>query len=174
MGNMSEQDKKISRTELLVLLLYVPGAKGIVGEEIQGKVRLTKLFFLLLKDANLERLISEKTEFKPYKYGPFDESLYDEINALRELGVIEIREPPTTRFEEIEGEYEEDIRDNSIIKLTEYGMMKAREISEEIPKDILKKIMNIKATYNSLPLIELLHYVYAKYPEYAKYSEAKL
>jgi len=167
-------NKNISRTELLALLLYVPGAKGIIGEEIQGKVRLTKILFLLLKDAKLEQFISEKTEFKPYKYGPFDESLYDELNALRELGVIEIREPSTNKLEETEIEYDEDIRDNSIIKLTEYGMQKAKEISEEVSKDILKKIMNIKAIYGSMPLVELLHYVYAKYPEYAKYSEAKL
>ena len=173
---------QISKAELLALLLYVKGPKGNIAEEIVGKTRLMKFMFLLLKEANLEKYLSEESSFEAYKYGPFDIEIYDILDALEELDVIEVRSKMTIESLEIENEnisdliseIEETYDASTIFKLTEYGKEKTIEIYNEVPEDILRKIENIKIIWSKKPLIQLLHYVYTKYPDYAKMSEANI
>jgi uncharacterized protein YwgA len=92
----------MSKPQLIALLLYVQGPTGQIGEEIVGKTRLMKLVFLLLKEVGLEENISDDSSFEPYKYGPFDSEVYDSIDALKELHVLE--ENPVEKHETEEDE----------------------------------------------------------------------
>jgi hypothetical protein len=63
---------------------------------------------------------------------------------------------------------------NAIYTLTDTGIKYAQAYAkgtEQIDTAILMAIEDIKSTWASRPLIELLRYVYTKYPEYTSESE---
>lgn len=168
---MRRETVKLSKPELVALLLYAPGQTKHIGEKIIGKTRLMKLIFLLWKEGKFDE-ISQKTTFKPYKYGPFDAEVYDAIEALEELGIVEENQESKEmeEYEDIGESYDAD----TIYKLTPIGIAKVKRIVDELPADVMRKIVNYKTIYNHKPLVEILHYVYSKYPEYAVLSEAKI
>ena len=163
---------KLSRPELLLLLLYSPGPKGQIAEPITGKTRLMKLLFLLSKEANIDDYLSQKQEFVPFKYGPFDAEVYDDLEALKELKLID--ESPGKEEPDSEAEVDEPYDTDTQYKLTTQGLTKAKELLQATPKDVFRRITNVKSIFGKMPLVELLHYVYGKYEEYAKLSEANL
>lgn len=163
---------KLSKPELVALLLYAPGQTNKIGEEIVGRTRLMKIIFLLLEEGGLGDEISKKAAFKPYKYGPFDAEIYDAVEALEGLKVIE--ETPVSEDELEICDIDEPYDTNTVYKLTPVGIAKVQRIVNELPPDIIRKITNYKSIYNNKPLVETLHYVYSKYPKYAKLSEAAI
>lgn len=52
-------------------------------------VDVQKLFFLLDREAAALHG-GEKFSFEPYDYGPFDKEVYDEVDALSAMGLVEI------------------------------------------------------------------------------------
>jgi len=163
---------KLSKPELVALLLYAPGQTNKIGEEVVGRTRLMKIIFLLLEEGGLSDEISKKATFKPYKYGPFDAEFYDAIEALKELKVIE--ETPVSEDELEISDIDEPYDVNTVYKLTPVGIAKVQRIVDELSPDVIRKITNYKSIYTNKPLVEILHYVYSKYPEYATVSEAKV
>jgi len=165
----------ISKPQLIALLLYVQGPKGQIGEEVVGKTRLMKLVFLLLKEVGLEENISDDSSFEPYKYGPFDSDVYDSIDALKELHVVKENPAEKREMKEDEDEDEDESYDaNTTFKLSDFGISKVKELVERTPREVVDKIVKVKTIYGGMPLVELLHYVYSKHPDYARLSEAKI
>jgi len=164
----------ISKPQLITLLLYVQGSTGQIGEEIVGKTRLMKLIFLLLKEMNLEQNISDETSFEPYKYGPFDSEVYDLIDALSELNVLGENPPDRHAAKDDEEEEVESYDASTKFRLTDFGCLRAKELIDKTPKEIVDKLVKVKTIYGRMPLVELLHYVYNKYPDYARLSEANI
>lgn len=168
-GNHSSY--KISKPSLLAVLLYAKGAKGKPSEEIIGKTRLMKLMFLILKEGVIEEQLKGKFSFEPYKYGPFDSEIYDSIEALESMNIIE----NITDVSFNSKEFEDEEYDTKItFKLTDKGIEKTKRIVDKMPIKLYKKIETIKIIYSRKPLIQLLHYVYSKYPEYSTKSELDL
>ena len=163
---------RLSKPELVALLLYVPGQTGNIGEPILGRTRLMKMVFLLLKEGGLEKEFTLPTNFKPYKYGPFDSEVYDALEALRALDIIE--KSAEEKLPEVPEDVDETYDTNTEYKLTPAGVAKVQRIASEVPLDVMRKISNYKMSYNKKPLVEILHYVYRKFPEYAKLSEAAI
>ena len=162
----------VSKPELIALLLYVQGATGKTGEGIVGKTRLMKLVFLLLKEMGLEENMTQEPSFEPYRYGPFDAEVYDALDALEELGVIE--EIPHRDMESGEEEMLEQYDAKTTFRLTEFGLSRVKDLARRVPKDVIERLVKAKIIYGKMPLMQLLHYVYSRYPEYARLSEANI
>lgn len=163
----------LSKPELIAILLYAPGRTGNIGEPIVGRTRLMKLVFLLLKEGGLAEEVARTTSFKPYKYGPFDPEVFDSIEALKQLNIIEETvksQDETELLEDIAEPYDTE----TVYKLTPQGIAKVERIIRQLPADVLRKVSNYKSVYGDKPLVEILHYVYGKYPEYAELSEANI
>ena len=172
------------RAHLLLLLLWASGKRGIMGESIQGIVRIMKLLFLMKMDAGLDRYVTDYYAFASYKLGPFEKTVYDDLDALVERNLIE-RKPieenqlsPESRLPkelEIEASIDfERVKMNALYTLTDTGKKYAQAYAkgaEQIDADILKSIKDIKSTWASQPLKRLLKYVYKKYPKYTTESE---
>ncbi len=172
------------RVHLLLLLLWASGKRGITGESIQGRVRIMKLLFLMKMDAGLDRYISDYYAFAPYKLGPFEKAVYDDLDALVERNLIE-RKPAEGNQLGLESrllkelEIEESIdfdrmKSNAIYTLTDIGKKYAQAYAkgaEKLDATIVDNIRYIKSTWASQPLRRLLKYVYEKYPEYTTESE---
>lgn len=171
-------------SDLLLLLLYVPGESGRVGEPIRGITRLQKVLFLLVQESEIGKKFAEKLSFQAYRYGPFSSELYDSIDFLKEMELIETTyqkyDALTQKVEESEyGEDYESVEEESepdrieVFELGSVGKAMAEDIFEELDESQKNELENIKKVVNSLPYLELIRFVYKKYPDYAKVSEIK-
>jgi hypothetical protein len=133
-----------------------------------------KLLFLLSQEEKIDTYLSEKQAFVPFRYGPYDAEVYDDLAALKELNLITSEGPSAEggdgEDEEISGDtYDVDTK----FQLTQRGESKATEILDTVPKDLIKRITNVKTAFGSMPLVELLHYVYRKYESYTTASDIR-
>jgi hypothetical protein len=156
-----------------MILLYQPGPRGQPAEPVVGKTRLMKLLFLLSEEAKIDEFLTEKQNFIPFRYGPFDADVYDDLEALKELGLVQ--ESPSSEQEDQEPDAEpvEAYDAGTEYRLTPLGMAKARELAQSAPKDVIKRVTNVKTIFGNMPLVELLHFVYTKYAKYADVSDLR-
>lgn len=176
---------KLNRKDILLLLLYVPGCSNKKAEPIKGITRFMKLLFLLKTICHIDKNVRNYYNFTPYKLGPFADELYSDIEFLESLDFINIR---TIEFleESVVLEIDEIIYDllsessfsafspNAYseyeYRLSDKGLAKAEEISKTITPRMKNAIVKIKQEFGSLPLVELLRFVYRKNPDMAKKS----
>lgn len=169
-----KRESKLSRPELILLLLYEPGSSGKVAEPVVGKTRLMKLLFLLSKEADIDDFLAENQAFRfvPFRYGPFDADVYDDVEALKQLGLVQVK--ASEQEEEDDDTALSDPYDASTeYELTLAGQDKAREILQSTPKDVVNRVTRVKSIFGPMPLVQLLHYVYGKYEYYASASDIK-
>jgi len=180
---------KLNRKDLLLLLLFSPGSSGEEAEPIDGRTRLMKLLFLLQfqVDFPVDKILESKSkyEFQPYHYGPFTKDVYNDLEFLENVGLIEFytkgiageadqNEEEKLVEDIVIGEDKEDI--NLEFKEEGYRLTPAGStfVTEKLiptaPEDLLRVIRELKGKFASLPLVSLLRYVYSKYPDYAQKS----
>lgn len=142
----------MNREDWLVAFLYLPLKDGKENAPLDP-VRIMKGLFLLRNEAEME-LKDEFFEFVPYLYGPCSFDIYDDLAQLTATGLID------------------DYRTSRWIyySLTSAGCEKAEGIVKALPSDILDKMKEIKQLISDLSFIDLLRYVYKRYPAYAKNS----
>lgn len=170
---------------LLLLLLYAKDSG------IQGITRLQKILYLLKKDYNIDKIFQSSYDFVPYRFGPYSKHLYDDIDFLENMGLIEGKAmgdlPLASEGEErlLSIDYllasGEEITESGdrLFNLTEKGRTKAEEIMQKLKKSgidtsaLMDILIKTKAKYAEMDLSSLIHYVYRKYPESAINSELK-
>lgn len=171
-----------SAADLIVALLYLPGTDDDYFEEIKGITRLEKLVYLLLKEGDFEEKLGEDLNYQPYDYGPYSGEVYDIIEALENIGVLNIDRKETSDFkeniDEIFLEFSEDQNPtlDKYIDVYKLDEKKGKKIWEESVKEKfsdkeIDKIQEIKNKYNGTELRHLLEHVYEKYPESTKKSK---
>lgn len=162
-----------SSLDLILALLYAPGKTGKICEEIKDITRLVKLLFLLIKEGNFKRLEKELS-FEAYDYGPWSGEIFDNLETLKGLELLQTREISRESYEEVADEIEwihqtaeayVPERKVSIFVLTERGKIVGKNIFESLNPDEKEIIERIKREYNRIPLQKLLEYVYKRYPE---------
>ena len=183
----------ISRRNLLFLLLGVdPQPRGI-----GGITRLQKLMFLLEKEERPES--SGQFYFEAYKAGPYSPQLYDDLEFLENLGLInstvtaEASEPEAEEVDRLSFDHLMDIEsENSSDRYNVEGPATADSFEErryqltDLGKEhlvelletgkftpLVDKIRRIKSKYGRHSLNDLLYYVYTKYPEMTTESEIR-
>jgi hypothetical protein len=132
----------------------------------------------------LDKYVTDYYTFSPYKLGPFEKSVYDDLDALVERNIIERKTiednqlGPESRLprelEIAEGIDFDRAKANALYTLTDTGRKYAQayaKAAEQIDAVILETIRDIKSTWESQSLLDLLKYVYKKYPEYTSKSE---
>ena len=184
----------VSKQRLLLLLLGLDGP-SISKKGIGGITRLQKLLFLLWKEAGIEE-VERGFEFKPYKAGPFSRKLYDELELLENLGLIqsevqgnateaEAAELEELSFEELMGDEGQTFGDAEApsadtfeerrFTLTDKGLKLAREMLEKPEsKPFADGIRKIKSKFANYSLQDLLYHVYTKYEADGWTSESEI
>jgi uncharacterized protein len=173
-----------TRGQLLMMLLAAPGVRGKEGEPVQGTTRLQKLLFLMEREAKLKPTKGSDFDFTAWKFGPVSKELYDDLEKLENLGLLEsepVSEPSKTEldeyglsFDDLMGEEESQSRDSfeeKKYRLSEGGLNWVR--AHELDTETFNKIRKIKEKYGALSLQDLLHYVYTKFPSMTTASEIK-
>lgn len=122
---------------------------GLRGRHTFSPAQVQKLFFLI--DENLEQRVKKRFfDFQPCDYGPFDKSVYIELEKLRDEGLVEISssDRPSSRC----------------YQLTVDGDFKADEIARNFNQDVVQYIESLSDFVRTLSFRELVAAIYDAYP----------
>lgn len=126
--------------EALVALASMPAGRAT-------PVQAVKMLFLMEKKAS-EALGGAKYHFVPYDYGPFDQSVYTELDGLRNAGLIEV----------IEGR-------PRLYHLTESGRQTASAAVGRLDPHVAEYFSKLGRWIASLSFSQLVSAIYREYPE---------
>jgi len=161
---MPQVDEINQETDLLFLLFNYT-------EEVEGVTKLQKLLFLLQEESEFKEIYENvEIEFEPYKYGPFSEQIYDEVELLINMGAI--KEVDSKNADDIRGP-DSSRHANKRFEVTNRGQTIAREVNATMDDDLQDEFSRIMDDYIEMPLDDLLEYVYRQYPDYTTESEIK-
>lgn len=160
---MAKIDEINNDTDLAFLLFHH-------AKEIEGTTKLQKLFFLLQEETDFNEVYKDvHIEFEAYKYGPFSEQIYDELELLIGWGVIEEVEADID-FDDIREESDRSSHAGMRFKLTEKGRKAAEEVNRTLNDDVEEQFEDVVDKYINMEVEELLEYVYNQYPRYTTES----
>jgi len=178
--------------DLLMALLYAKGHTGKQHEPIIGKTRLMKMVFLFDKEIrskfNLKKTIpvSALPKFDPCDYGPFSSQVYEDLEFLVEIGLVDvIKIEDTELLEEERQEYEywqatsggEDKEQDEFQERFSLSKLGREFVKEELLNSLSKEqwdaLDEFKRRCTSAELKTLLRYVYTKYPDMTTKSKIR-
>lgn len=130
--------------------------------EVKGSTRLEKLLFLLKEDLRVTG--APFYSFKSYLFGPFSKEVMEDAKAMRNMKLVDI----TSETIEAPSELSDALFIRKNYKLTSEGEKQAERYYDELAEDrrVRDAIHKIRE-YNSMPLSDLLSYVYKKFPKYS-------
>ncbi len=149
--NAMPNNPQIKKSDLALLLLYFDKYAPI-----KGMTQFEKLVFLSQKEVleKWKELDAPKFEFGPDRFGPLSTELYDELDFLKSVQMV-------------------DSTDDNF-KITDKGQRFVQNrVFVRVPEHIRKAIESIKVKHGRESLDDLLRYVYTNYPEYTVKSEIR-
>jgi len=164
------------RAEFIPMILYVKGRTSRIGEGIRGITRFIKLLFLLDKETDLGKMVNVFYEFVPYKIGPFEPAIYQDLQVLEMAGIVK-KQTYSYKLPANEQQIDEGFNHNNVATLytlTDKGMNYAKALinwADKKDPEIALTLRRYKTYYAQAPLKKLLEYIYQKYPEYTTESE---
>lgn len=171
----------IEKADLILLLLAAPTEHKSLEFRCEGITRLEKLLFLLEQETDIKDEVDETFPFEAYHYGPYSKEVYEAVDLLSALRLIEERRIDTHSgfdlSEELEALDEFDLNEDEYIErqisLTKDGRDVARVLSKQISPSGKESLSKVKNDYGAIPLRQLLRYVYSRYPSYAAKSRIR-
>lgn len=134
------------RAKCLLALLHAMGGK------VEGGIRLQKLLFLSKHEFGLKEF---SYQFTPYVHGPFSEEVSDDVPELVRMNLMKVEGKV---IEAGDGVVERSYR------LTPKGEKAAKKIYDKLPGATKQSLQSLRQ-FNEMKLVELLRYVYSKYPK---------
>lgn len=134
--------------KILLLIIREAKAKGI-----EGDTRLQKISFLVDRLVKKARKLGFYSDWRPDKFGPFSPQLARDAEIL------------SPKYLAVNSEMKEQAGYLKTYMLTKEG----EEIANSFAKketSVEKAISSIVTSYSHAPLLELIHDVYYRYPEY--------
>ena len=162
--------------DIIVLLLGAPTKNRYLQNRIEGITRLEKLIFLIERESAVSELIVEDAKFVPYNFGPFSKVVYRAIGFLSGYGLVDDSAQLVDNTEDSwEERYVLGIDDidpyaTRNFQLTARGRQYYEVLVENLPEDILAEISYLKEQLGTLPLRQLVRYVYLRYPDMTEQS----
>ncbi len=134
--------KKYTLKEIFLLVM------GARERPVFGKTTLMKEIFLMCKENPFELSFKEKFDFKPHHFGPY---LFNFEDILKELCKLELTSM-------INGRY----------SLTDKGKDSFKQITELWDDDEIKKLSQIRKSWDQKGAYGLRNFIYSNYPEFRK------
>jgi uncharacterized protein len=128
---------------------FVLAALAAAGVDVSfTPVQVQKLFFLIDREAS-HLVGGPHFSFEPYDYGPFDKSVYSEIDALSALDLAVVKNDERVR------KYE----------LSAGGYARGREILQGLPENTRQYLSAIALWVRSLSFQQLVSAIYKRHPD---------
>jgi uncharacterized protein YwgA len=122
------------------------------AKEVKGKTKFQKMFFLL----NEEEKISTGHSFVKYTYGPYSSELSNDLDALKQLELIQVEQSMFETNSNFVGKQFE-------YKLTTSGEQLINQQLTDFTGEEKQKVKKIILEWNNKELPEIIDYVYGKY-----------
>jgi DNA-binding MarR family transcriptional regulator len=148
-----EEVKEIpkDRKKWILSLLYL-------ANEIKGITRFMKYLFLMKREYEIDN----EYNFIPYNHGPCSFEVYEDLEKLERMGLIEIE------VEIYEPKIAGDWQIVKKIKLTKKGKEIAEKIYNELDNLTKVKLDELVKRFSRYTFAGLISYVYNKYPDECK------
>jgi hypothetical protein len=165
----------------LVLLLVGANPEGKAGDEVGGITRLQKLLYLLEREGHIVPT-KDGFDFTPYKAGPYSAKLYDDLEFLENLGLIEsevVAEATEAEAAEVEAEAAEvdllncdELLGNGIETSTSsFGGLVAADAYEEhkyrLTGEGLKRMEELLSKGEYQPVVDGIRKIKSKYGHFS-------
>jgi hypothetical protein len=156
--------------DAVVLLLGAPSRNGRVGR-IEGITRLEKLFFLLDRETPVGGILDEHPDFEAHKFGPFSAKIYQAVETLEaadlitDSAAISATSEDSWESDELIGDEPSNSYTTRDFALTDLGNRYYEALLAELPPGTENDVTELKDQFVSIPLRQLIRYVYTKYPE---------
>lgn len=174
-----EQRDPVETDDAIVLVLGAPGGKERKGY-LEGVTRLEKLIFLLERETPVREWMTDKADFKSYRFGPFSSKVYEAADTLAVAGLIRDSASNANdvedRWESVTALVDEEDLDpytTRTFELTDRGEKYYDALLRELPSDAEQVLTDFKTTFGRLPLRQLVRYVYERYPQFTDKSEIR-
>ena len=135
----------MTRQQVLLAILAAANGRPFSPAQIQ------KAAFLVSR--NLPNLVDQgpKYNFVPYDYGPFDQAVYADAEAMRADGEVEISPSPLGRW--------------NIYAATDAGIARGAVVASRMDSRSRKYIHGVVDWVRSLSFQQLVKAIYEQYPE---------
>ena len=174
--------RRVARTpvetdDLIVLVLGAPGGPDRRGY-LEGVTRLEKLVFLLERETPVREWLTDRADFRSYRFGPFSAKIYQAADTLAAAGLLK---DSAKRAETQEDTWEAwnalgqdlDPYTTRTFELTDLGQRYYQALLTDLPADAERTMSSFKDRFARLPLRQLVRYVYERYPEFTDQSEIR-
>lgn len=176
--SMPDRDP-IETDDAIVLVLGAPGGLEPPGH-LEGVTRLEKLIFLLERETPARDWMTDKADFRSYRFGPFSSKVYKAVDTLVAADIVrdsaKKSEDNSDRWESVSALMEEGDLDPYTTRdfmLTERGNDYYQALLRELPASAEQILSDFKKRFASLPLRQLVRYVYERYPQFTDKSEIR-
>jgi hypothetical protein len=175
---MSQADTSLEIDDAIVLLLGAPSRSNRVKGKIEGITRLEKLIFLLERETKSREWLTEDAKFDAYNFGPFSAKVYQAVDLLSaaslvvDSGAIAENSEDTWEMNNVIGEIPggADQYSTRDFALTERGWRYYNALTSRLPPGAVEEITDLKDKFATLPLRQLIRYVYQRYDSFTKNS----
>ena len=155
-SKIRESVKNIPKPAVILAILAKYFEK--FNKKVINITKLTKIAFEVEKEVFEKVLSTNVFSFRGYNYGPFTEEVYDCLEFLRNLDLVELNE-------------EENKKE---VVLTQKGLDFFNEkLKGVIPDGLINMLEKVVEEYGALNYDELIRRVYREHPEYAEKSLIK-
>lgn len=169
---------QVETDDAVVLLLGAPSERRSLENRIEGITRLEKMVFLLEHESDLAELLAEQAEFKSHNFGPFSSKVYQAVDILAAAGILSDSMKSSDSADdswekqEVIG-FDQDPYSTRDFDLTDRGKRYYRALIDELPEGTESELAKLKGRFGSLPLRQLIRYVYQKYPQFTDKSRIR-
>lgn len=160
-------------TDLVLLLLLPTNPNEASTGGVDGITRMEKILYLADRETAIRENVVQPFEFVPYNYGPYSKGVYDAIEFLENIGLVqETRRymgEPIDEVEEATATSSELEGVERSFRLTPKGEAVAQLLAKKYQR-VAGDLTRVKKHYGQMPLAQLIRYVYTRYPESAENS----
>lgn len=135
----------MNRGELVLAVLSAAGGRPYTPAQLQ------KALFLISRNAPAMITQGDPFNFRPYDYGPFDSSVYEEARRLRSVGEVEIAPSPWGQW--------------NTYAATDLGLARGQQLLNAMPPAGRDYIDRVSAWVRSLDFATLVKSIYDAYPD---------
>jgi hypothetical protein len=169
--------KPVETDDLVVLVLGAPEGEGRQGY-LEGVTRLEKLVFLLERETPAREWLTERPDFRSYRFGPFSAKIYQAVDTLAAAGMLKdsAKDAKTAEDTWEAGSVLVDQLDpytTRTFELTDLGRRYYVALLNDLPPEAEGTLSAFKKRFVRLPLRQLVRYVYERYPEFTDKSEIR-
>ncbi len=175
---MSNTDTSLEIDDAVVLLLGAPARVSSLHGRLEGITRLEKLIFLLERETSAKVWLTEKAEFAPHNFGPFSSKIYQAVdllsaaNIVTDSGAVADSSEDTWELGNVIGEVPggSDPYSTRDFELTERGWRYYNALVARLPEGAIEELSTFKDRFATLPLRQLIRYVYQRYTDFTTAS----